>query len=145
MSSSLAVVGFAALVISVTLLGSVQTAALAKDPIRVVVNGIPNGTGPIPYDIQGQTFWAIGPLFNALGGKVQWEGDAARVESFGHSFVIAPDEGTWRLDGMTRGLPRETFMHHGNLYVPLEEVVTSLGCSYRYDSYTKTAYIETPK
>ena len=141
--SSLGAIGLVALVLSVAFLSTAQTAALAKVGIHVVVNGDPSSEGAIAYDVQGEAFWAVGPLLNAIGGKVRWEGNEARAESMGHHCTVYADSSTWVLDGSSMGLPRKTFMHHGSLYVPMATIVESLGYHFRYDPDDRTAYINT--
>ena len=145
MGRTFVVVAVGALILSAALLGAVQTSALAKDAISVVVDGqtITGPGRPVPYVIQGETFMSIAQLVNALGGSIRWDGNVANVESRGHDLTVYPDSATWTLDGVSTGLPRMTFMHHDALYVPLAPVVQSLGCRFRYDPNARTAFIDT--
>ena len=134
-----------AMAVSAALLSTAQTTAFAKDTIDIVVNGMTYDQvgGPPAYALSGEPFWAIAPLVSAIGGKIEWNGSVATVQSKGHSFSVFPDSDAWVLDGNNQDLTRLTFMHHDNLYVPVADLVRGLGCEFRYDPDTRTAYIET--
>jgi len=113
--------------------------------INVFINNKPVYFSSSPKEVNGSIIVPMRETFTALGSKIQWNEKAQSVTATKGSqkIVIKVKSKTAIVNGKTKALTTPATMINDKVYVPIRFVSESLGCSVKYDSFTRSVSITT--
>ena len=96
------------------------------------VNGVKKTADTAPIILNSRTFVPFRLTAEALGAKVEWDGDKRTVTTVynGHTIVMTIDQKTYTIDGKAKTMDVAPFINSDNrTMVPLRFVTEGIGCT----------------
>ena len=112
--------------------GKNTTVELTINDRSYSVNGAQKTADTAPIIMNARTFVPFRLTAEALGAKVEWDGDKRTVTTVynGHTIVMTIDQKTYTIDGEAKAMDVAPFINSDNrTMVPLRFVTEGIGCT----------------
>lgn len=119
-------------------------ATFAADGIKVKINGEPVEFDVPPQLINDRTMVPLRAIFEALGAKVEWNGDTQTVTATRGDIVVVSTIGNkiMYVSGEAKTMDVAPVIISDRTLVPARFVAEAFGCFVEWESSTRTVYID---
>lgn len=136
---------FLSIVLSVVMLFSLTTFALAEEDISVYVNARRVEFDVNPIIVEDRTLVPLRAIFEALGASVEWDNDTRSVtsEKSGTSVTLAIGSNVMYVNGMEKTLDVPAQIVSDRTLVPVRAISEAFDCPVEWDNATRSVLIYT--
>lgn len=136
---------FLSIFLSVVMVLSMSTFALAEDNISVFVNAREVQFDVEPVIIEGRTMVPLRAIFEALGASVEWNNDTRSVTSVkeGTTVSLAIGSNVMTVNGMEKTLDVPAQIVSDRTLVPVRAISEAFDCAVEWDNGSRSVLIYT--